>query len=612
MKFTSILTPLTLLPVFALADSVSFDPVYDNATESLNIVSCSDGPNGLESKGFTTFGSLPNFPFIGGAAAVEGFDSLNCGTCWNLTFVTSTGVSNTISVLAIDNAGTGFNIAMEAMDVLTDNQAVFLGRVNATSVQVDPSICVFLVDLYGNDEFGGDEGPSDQKDVKSSIEALPVETKAATPVPKDPSPAMKPSPAAMTEPNGAAYYSTTTSTSTQHQLATQQIPTYEQPQPSEPIPSSGAYQNIPVNERTIRPSEMKDEGKMFIGGLNWDTTDETLRDYFSQFGKVDACTIMRDAAGRSRCFAFLTFEDPASVNAVMVREHVLDGKIIDPKRAIPRQEHQRATKLFIGGLAGSVTSESMREFFSQFGKVIDSTVMLDRETGRSKGFGFVSFEDTNVQPFLGFGNLEIDGKLIDVKLAQPRYQRDSYPNEDGQGGGGNFQGGGGARFNAPQGNFAAGGAANTPFDPQALAQLYTRMFQMAGGGQMNPAMMGMNPMMAAAAGMGGAGFGGMRPGMGMGMGGGMGMAGGMGGGGMSGGGMGGSGMGGGGVGGGMGGVGRGNAMGGGGAGTMGPNVPRGPRGAGGGATPTGPMGAGGTGPQRSGQRGQHSFHPYAR
>ena len=89
---------------------------------------------------------------------------------------------------------------------------------------------------------------------------------------------------------------------------------------------------------------------MFIGGLNWDTTDgrysvlfileywrswlkiilyvDALREYFSQFGKVDACTIMRDAAGRSRCFAFLTFEEPASVNAVMVREHFLDGKIV--------------------------------------------------------------------------------------------------------------------------------------------------------------------------------------------------------------------------------------------------------------------------------------------
>ena len=55
---------------------------------------------------------------------------------------------------------------------------------------------------------------------------------------------------------------------------------------------------------------------------------ESLKKYFTQFGKVEACTIMRDAAGRSRCFAFLTFEDPASVNAVMVREHFLDGKVV--------------------------------------------------------------------------------------------------------------------------------------------------------------------------------------------------------------------------------------------------------------------------------------------
>ncbi|TFK24203.1 RNA-binding domain-containing protein [Coprinopsis marcescibilis] len=344
---------------------------------------------------------------------------------------------------------------------------------------------------------------------------------------------------------------------------------------------------------------------MFIGGLNWDTTDDGLRDYFSQFGKVDACTIMRDAAGRSRCFAFLTFDDPASVNAVMVREHILDGKIIDPKRAIPRQEHQRATKLFIGGLPGSVTSESMREFFSQFGKVIDSTVMLDRETGRSKGFGFISFEDTDVRPFLGFGNLEIDGKLIDVKLAQPRYQRDNF-GEEGGGQGQEYSAGaagGSTRFsNQPQaGNFggaagvggaatAAAAPAGTPtFDPQALAQLYTRMIQMAGGGAMNPAMMsnmaGMNPMMQ---GMGAGGFpAGMRPGMGMNMGMGMGMNPAMG-------------------------MGRGNPamMVGAGAGGANPNLPRGPRG--GPAQPAATMGNAGVGPQRTGQRGQHNFHPYAR
>jgi RNA-binding protein Musashi len=55
---------------------------------------------------------------------------------------------------------------------------------------------------------------------------------------------------------------------------------------------------------------------------------EGLRNYFSEFGKVDACTIVRDADGKSRGFAFLTFEEPASVNAVMVREHFLDGKAV--------------------------------------------------------------------------------------------------------------------------------------------------------------------------------------------------------------------------------------------------------------------------------------------
>ncbi|KDR71028.1 hypothetical protein GALMADRAFT_254178 [Galerina marginata CBS 339.88] len=463
-------------------------------------------------------------------------------------------------------------------------------------------------DLYG-DLYGNDEADNEQP--QEEIDANPPAEEAATEMPvKAESPEVSVKPAAEkpytngTIPqapptNGVAQVTYT-------QPAPQQIPTYEQPQPNEyrevPTPrTDGGFQNIATGERSIRPSEMKDEGKMFIGGLNWDTTDESLREYFTQFGKVDACTIMRDAAGRSRCFAFLTFEEPASVNAVMVREHYLDGKIIDPKRAIPRQEHQRATKLFIGGLAGSVTSESMREFFSQFGKVIDSTVMLDRETGRSKGFGFVSFEDTNVQSFLGFGNLEIDGKLIDVKLAQPRYQRDNFPHEDAAAAaaGTDFTpapvgGGAAARFNPQQANFGGavganvGAAGNTPFDPQALAALYTRMFQMSGAGGMNPAMMGgmgggMNPMMA---GMGGAGGfpGAMRPGMGMGMG--------MGG-------MGGAGP-------GMGGMGRGaqGMMGG-----MNPNIPRGPRGGPGG--PTGAMGAAGVGPQRS-QRGQHNFHPYAR
>lgn len=56
---------------------------------------------------------------------------------------------------------------------------------------------------------------------------------------------------------------------------------------------------------------------------------ESLRDYFSQFGEVQECTVMRDSAtGRSRGFGFLTFRDAKTVNTVMVKEHYLDGKIV--------------------------------------------------------------------------------------------------------------------------------------------------------------------------------------------------------------------------------------------------------------------------------------------
>lgn len=58
-------------------------------------------------------------------------------------------------------------------------------------------------------------------------------------------------------------------------------------------------------------------------------SQESLRDYFSQFGEVTECTVMRDGAtGRSRGFGFLTFKDPKTVNVVMVKEHYLDGKIV--------------------------------------------------------------------------------------------------------------------------------------------------------------------------------------------------------------------------------------------------------------------------------------------
>lgn len=90
---------------------------------------------------------------------------------------------------------------------------------------------------------------------------------------------------------------------------------------------------------------------------------------------------------------------------------LLAPRQIDPKRAIPREEHLRNTRYFVGGLSPSTTADSMREFFSTFGKVVDATVMVDRDSGRSKGFGFITFEDaTNSDQFVGKLGLVLDDK----------------------------------------------------------------------------------------------------------------------------------------------------------------------------------------------------------
>ncbi|KAI7862672.1 hypothetical protein BDF14DRAFT_1735701, partial [Spinellus fusiger] len=154
--------------------------------------------------------------------------------------------------------------------------------------------------------------------------------------------------------------------------------------------------------------------KMFVGGLNWETTDDSLRQYFAQFGEVADCVVMRDpATGRSRGFGFLTMLDTNVVDTIVNQDHYLDGKRIDPKRAIPREEQEKTEKIFVGGISADVDEEEFREFFTQFGKVTDATLMTDRDTGRPRGFGFITFESSNgVDEALRHPDLSIKGKLV--------------------------------------------------------------------------------------------------------------------------------------------------------------------------------------------------------
>ena len=99
-------------------------------------------------------------------------------------------------------------------------------------------------------------------------------------------------------------------------------------------------------------------------------------------------------------------------------------------------------KLYVGNLAYSVRDDSLLQAFSQYGNVTSAKVMMDRETGRSKGFGFVEMgSDAEAQAAInGMNGQPVDGRAIVVNEARPREER---PGGFGGGGGGRSGGGGG-------------------------------------------------------------------------------------------------------------------------------------------------------------------------
>jgi len=143
MIFFFILAALALAfpPPLTLATTVSYDARYDSRDTLLTTVACSDGSNGMITRGFNTFQNLPNFPHIGGADAIAGWNSPNCGTCWELAYTNAQGTTKTINVLAVDVALSGFNIALSAMNELTDGNAAQFGRIDVVSQQVNATVC---------------------------------------------------------------------------------------------------------------------------------------------------------------------------------------------------------------------------------------------------------------------------------------------------------------------------------------------------------------------------------------------------------------------------------------------------------------------------------------
>uniref|UniRef100_A0A096N823 Heterogeneous nuclear ribonucleoprotein A/B n=1 Tax=Papio anubis TaxID=9555 RepID=A0A096N823_PAPAN len=226
-------------------------------------------------------------------------------------------------------------------------------------------------------------------------------------------------------------------------------------------PPSG-NQNGAEGDQINASKNEEDAGKMFVGGLSWDTSKKDLKDYFTKFGEVVDCTIKMDPnTGRSRGFGFILFKDAASVEKVLdQKEHRLDGRVIDPKKAMAMKKDP-VKKIFVGGLNPEATEEKIREYFGEFGEIEAIELPMDPKLNKRRGFVFITFkEEEPVKKVLEKKFHTISGSKCEIKVAQPKevYQQQQY--------------GSGGRGNRNRGNRGSGGGGGGGGQSQSWNQGY--------------------------------------------------------------------------------------------------------------------------------------------
>ncbi|KAI1702984.1 RNA recognition motif domain-containing protein [Ditylenchus destructor] len=135
---------------------------------------------------------------------------------------------------------------------------------------------------------------------------------------------------------------------------------------------------------------LDDKYRIFVGGLLKETSQETLYDHFSQFGDIFACNIVYNEDNLSQGFGYVVYKSQDSVDSALnSRPHSIDNKVVFVEHAgSPRR---RELTLFIGNLSPHTTDESLRGHFSKYGQLTQCNVKTDRQTGQSRGFGYVGF-----------------------------------------------------------------------------------------------------------------------------------------------------------------------------------------------------------------------------
>ncbi|UYV69126.1 HNRNPA2B1 [Cordylochernes scorpioides] len=187
------------------------------------------------------------------------------------------------------------------------------------------------------------------------------------------------------------------------------------------------------HDRSRNPQEQY--CKLFIGGLHYKTEEDTLKDHFSQWGEIVDCVVVKSPSTRkSRGFGFITYKEAEMVDAAQAaRPHKIDGRDVETKRAVPREDNGKpeaqatVKKIFVRALKDEVEEEDLRQYFGQYGNVTKVNIVLHKATQKKRGFAFIEFDDYDaVDKIVLQKNHILKGKRVDVKKALSKQEMESF------------------------------------------------------------------------------------------------------------------------------------------------------------------------------------------
>lgn len=211
---------------------------------------------------------------------------------------------------------------------------------------------------------------------------------------------------------------------------------YEQSEEEEEVLSEGEEVVLSGGAEEVNLSE---DLKIFVGNLPFGVDSTELAGLFGSVGTVEMVEVIYDkVTRRSRGFGFVTMSSVDDVKAVVQQfnGYELQGRALRVNSGPPPPKEDRAprggggsfdsgNRLYVGNLSWGVETSDLQTLFSEHGQVTDAKVVVDRDSGRSRGFGFVTYSTAEEaeNAISSLDGYDLDGRIIRVSVAEARPPR---------------------------------------------------------------------------------------------------------------------------------------------------------------------------------------------